>query len=100
MKKIDGRQIEAPELRRDLDYYVGDVVQLKADGKKDAGRIGVIIGIRAYTHKDGTDDLGYRIKLSDNEATEASGQRLRFLSHRGKLPEVDQLPEWIRSGEI
>lgn len=80
IKSAENRRIEVPERRCELDYYVGDIVQLKAGGKF-AGRTGVIIGIRAVDYDDGTEDLAYTIKLSDRKSVEVSAKRLRFLRH-------------------
>ena len=80
MKSVSKRQIEAPEKRCELDYYVGDVVQLKA-GKKYGGRLGVIIGIRLFKYQDGIEDLAYTVKLSDSKSVEVSARRINFIRH-------------------
>lgn len=85
IKSTSNRRIEAPECR-DLDYLVGDVVQIKADGKKYAGKMGVIIGIRAVVYDAGNADLAYTIKLSDKKSVEVSAYRLRFLRHGDEMP--------------
>ena len=94
IKSAANRRIEAPEITRAWDYNVGDVVQIRADGKKYAGKMGVIIGIRAITYdKNGTSDLAYTIKLSDKKSVEVSAYRLRFLRHgdeKAAAPEPKQ----------
>lgn len=79
-------RVETPETRRLLDYQIGDYVQIVGKGDL-AGKMGVIIGIRAITYrKTGEDDLAYRIKLTDTKSVELSALRLRFLRHSdGKI---------------
>ena len=86
IKTAANRRIEAPEISRAWDYNIGDVVQLKADGKKYAGKMGVIIGIRAIVYDEtDTADLAYTIKLSDKKSIEVSAYRLRFLRHGDEM---------------
>lgn len=74
--------IESPEKRASLDFEVGDFVQIVADGKRDAGRIGTIIGISLRKYN-GKDELAYTVRFSDYESAGVSAVRLRFLS-KGK----------------
>lgn len=60
-----------PKNLKDFDFKVGDVVQMKADGQKIAGRVGEIIGIR-YIERKGEGLLSYTIRFSDNESIEAN----------------------------
>lgn len=78
---IIGRETAAAEFTRKvpgLDIQVGDVVQLRADGKPHAGKIGQVIGIR-YIKGDKTDLLGYTIKFSDKKSVEVNGARITIL---------------------
>ena len=93
IKSVSNRRIEAPEVRNIFDYQVGDVIQIKADGKRAAGKIGVIIGVRAFKPHEklpyGLEyDLAYTIKLSDQEAIEVSAGRMRFLRHGDEIAAV------------
>lgn len=87
IKSVHNRRVETPETRRLMDFEVGDIVQIKSDGGKAAGKMGMVIGIRLFEYqKDGEPDLAYRIKLSDTESIEVSAGRMRFLSHKGVIP--------------
>lgn len=85
IKSVKGRQLEAPELRRLLDYQVGDYVQL-CGSVKYSGRSGLIIGIRVFEFKDGKADLAYRVKLSDRKSIEVCAKNMRFLRHSDEMP--------------
>ena len=85
IKSAENRRIEVPEKRCELDYYVGDIVQLKA-GRKYGGKVGVIIGIRLFKYQDGEEDLAYTVKLSDRKSVEVSARRINFIRH-GDAPD-------------
>ena len=91
IRAVDGRQIEAPEKRQPFTLEVGDVVQLKADGKKAAGEIGVIIGSHLYRHKRGF-GIAYTVKLSDSKSIQAGAGRLRFLRREEEETTADTEP--------
>lgn len=98
IKSVSNRRIEAPEARRALDYQIGDIIQIKADGRRAAGQIGVIIGMRAYKPHEKLPynleyDLAYTIKLSDQEAVEVSANRMRFLRHGDEIAAVPDSEE-------
>ena len=78
MLKAENRDFETPETRQPINLKIGDVVQVRADGKKAAGKIGVIIGSSLYERKRNF-YISYTIKLSDTESIQADGSRLRFL---------------------
>ena len=84
-------RVETPELRRKLDFNVGDFVQLGA-GARHSGRTGVIIGIRTIKKRNRyyNYELLYTVRLSDNEAVETSAENLRFLRHGEPLSEEDE----------
>lgn len=80
------RQAETAETRRVLDYQVGDLVQIIADGKTAAGKIGVIVGLRLYEeHRKNPYGIkynfSYTVKFSDTESIDVHGERMRFLRH-------------------
>ena len=80
------RQAETAETRRVLDYQVGDLVQIVADGKPAAGRIGVIVGLRLHEENRKNPyglkyNFAYTVKFSDTESIEVHGGRIRFLRH-------------------
>lgn len=91
IKSVHNRRVESPETRLILDYSVGDVVQIKADGRKLSGKMGVIIGIRAIQYNESGDfDLAYTVRLSDQKSVEVSAYRLRFLRHGDQVPGSDK----------
>lgn len=69
----------------DLDFRVGDYVQISAG--HNAGRLGVIIGIRLYTNLSGESKIAYRLKLSDCEGVQVTAPRLKLIRH-AEAPEV------------
>ncbi len=64
--KIPKPRMTEAEFKRKIDFHVGDIVQI-LNGKQ-AGRVAVIIGIRALVSKKGRDYISYQLKLSDNES--------------------------------
>lgn len=85
MLNVDGRRIEAPEIRQPepLDFCIGDHVKItRGEG---AGAIGVIIGDRVYKNRHGEYYLKYTIQLSDKEAIEAKAWQLEYIRHRATL---------------
>lgn len=80
------KEISADELSRALDYKIGDIVQIRADGLPCSGRLGEIIGISLYKSRaDREDALSYSIKLSDNESFACTCHRLRLVRAAGKV---------------
>lgn len=67
------------DLRRALDYSVGDIVQIISGDA--AGRVAVVIGIAPYTNANGEDCFIYNLKLSDNESISAKKYCIRFVRH-------------------
>lgn len=86
MKKTAiNKKRESPEVKRMMDYQIGDIVQLRADGKPFAGQIGVIIG-RDYILIKENYHFVYTIKLSDRTSVKAGSGRIRFLRHADEPP--------------
>lgn len=73
------------ELRRALDYQVGDIVQLKPDGKEFSGQLGVIIGISTCKEQNPEKGctLSYRLKLSDSKGIAVAPRRIRLVRAAG-----------------
>lgn len=85
------KRMSEDELRRELDYQVGDIIQIRPDGQEDSGRLGVIIGLSIYRQKPGRPDaFSYRIKLSDQEGISAPCHRIRLVR---KAESNEVLPE-------
>lgn len=99
IKRVDGRQIEAPEVRQPFELKVGDVVQIKADGKKAAGEVGVIIGDHLYKYKRAY-HIAYTVKLSDKKSVVSSPGRLRFLRREEQEPSADTEPTATSKADI
>lgn len=83
--------MDAEKMSRELDYRVGDIVQIRPDGYKYSGRFGMIIGINSYKQKSGKgESLAYMIKLSDKESVSAQCYRIRLVREAGR---DEDLPE-------
>lgn len=68
-----------PQTKSFIDYETGDIVQVRATGKRYTGRIGMIIGVR-YTKFDRSGDgLIYTVKFSDNESCDYVAKNLTFV---------------------
>lgn len=84
--KPEYRTTESDELRRNLDYRVGDVVQIMK-GKK-AGRVATIIGCSFGVNKYGEDFIYYNLKLSDTVGISKTGLDINLV-RREDDPETD-----------
>lgn len=74
------KKMSDDELRRLLDYQVGDLIQVRPDGYEYSGRLGKIIGITFYRERPGKPDvLSYNLKLSDHEGVSVPCYRLRLI---------------------
>lgn len=62
-----------------LDYQVGDIVQVRPNGKKYIGRLGMIIGIRYARFDTSGDSLVYTIRFSDKESNDYAASNLSFV---------------------
>lgn len=73
------------ELSRALDYYEGDIVQVKADGREFSGRLGIIMEIKLYNPAESNIEgaLAYRIKFSDTEGAALTASRIRLVRAAG-----------------
>lgn len=72
---IDARETAAVTHERVV-FITGDLVKIRSDGKKHAGAIGAVIGVKYC----GAGKYEYTIKLSDEETTTARGDRLHLVS--------------------
>lgn len=70
----------SPRVMHKLDFEVGDVVQIRPNGKdKYIGRLGVIIGIRYKEFEKVGPALTYTIKFSDKEAADFVSDHLNYI---------------------
>ena len=67
-----------------LDILTGDLVQIVADGRDAAGRLGRVIGVRVAKGPKGVDTFLFRVQLSNLECIEVTGRRLRLLNENGR----------------
>lgn len=79
IKSVDNRRIESPETCCPLDFREGDIVQIKAAGERNSGRVGMIIGIQLFESKSGNNSISYCVKFSDNEASCFTADKMRFV---------------------
>lgn len=75
-----GRETTAtePAPMHKLDFEVGDFVQIRANGKNNVGRVGVIIGIR-YKNLESGPALVYTVKFSDKDGADFLTDHFNFI---------------------
>lgn len=68
-----------PQPMHKLDFEVGDIVQIRANGnEKYIGHVGVIIGIRYKEFNTGP-ALAYTVKFSDKDAADFLSDHFNFI---------------------
>ena len=82
IKNIRNRGIEAPETARGkLDFECGDIVQIRTNSPKYAGRVGVIIGVRYKKLEKAGEMLSYSVRFSDSEAADFVANHMKYIRH-------------------
>lgn len=75
-----------PQEMHKLDFEVSDFVQIRANAKKNIGRVGVIIGVKYGKLDKGGDALLYTVRFSDREAADYVANNLAFVkAGRGEI---------------
>lgn len=93
MANTENNELSKERLLRALDYQVGDIVQIRPDGKKHSGALGEIIGIGVYRTDKELDDLFYyTVMLSSKVGITVPRYRIRLVREAGSntdLPESE-----------
>lgn len=81
---IKPEAIPGTQFIRGLDIVEGDLVQIVADGKEAAGRLGRVIGVNIRKGNTGRYVFVFRVELSNKECISVRPRRLRLLNENGR----------------
>ena len=62
-----------------IDFEVGDYVQIRPNGKRNVGRVGIIIGVRYLEFERTGGGLAYTVKFTDKESGDYIADNLTFV---------------------
>lgn len=71
--------IAKPNTKPAIDFLEGDFVQIRPNGKRNIGRIGMIISVRYLKFDKTGDGLVYTVKFSDQESGDYVSNNLQFV---------------------